>query len=145
MRPGRGVRDEQYAGKGAIVIAFRGIGTFYVESSMAPALARSPSPVRFDVNAMVVLFNANTGFGTWDSKDTDPQVVHSDTAMYVLPEPFKHTLNPPRFPSAATLTALGATSLILGLSSLWIRGKLFLTNSVLAMSIGIILGPKALK
>ncbi|KAJ9096790.1 hypothetical protein QFC21_005061 [Naganishia friedmannii] len=45
---------------------------------------------------------------------------------------------------AATLTALGATSLILGLCSLWIRGRLFLTNSVLAMTIGIILGPKVL-
>ncbi|GHJ88066.1 hypothetical protein NliqN6_4468 [Naganishia liquefaciens] len=75
---------------------------------------------------MGFFFNAHTGIHVWDSKDTDPQVVHSDTAI------------------AATLTALGATSLILGLCSLWIRGKLFLTNSVLAMSIGIILGPKAL-
>lgn len=38
--------------------------------------------------------------------------------------------------SAATLTALGATSLVLGLCSLWIRGRLFLTNSVMAMTIG---------
>ncbi|KAI5450990.1 Na+/H+ antiporter [Naganishia albida] len=59
-------------------------------------------------------------------KKDDPQVEHSDTAI------------------AATLTALGATSLVLGLCSLWIRGRLFLTNSVMAMTIGIILGPKVL-